>query len=289
MTPKVSQPANPKKKTKKDKGGRPRKKGTNGSTSTTWKAISHPASSLKYEISSHGQVRRLLRNGTYYDVKPWVTGGPYAAVYIYGLKHRKRNRGKFYIHRLVADHFVSGKSSKKVVHHTSGPASNTKSTLEWVTPSENSKARRFFDDEGQRRKRGPKAPKKKFKKKVKVDVPPKKNAVIDASAKSPQKPVPAAKVKKEFELPSDEKVLYRERKFSQKLNYLLRNLAKFNNMFNDFKQQTKVSNNNFLKKFEEVRKVKGKGLDAQLKGTPPTVWYKKIVSAMQIIKQNLSA
>ena len=75
----------------------------------------------------------------------------------------------------------------------------------------------------------------------------------------------------------------------QKLNYLLRNLAKFNNMFNDFKQQTKVSNNNFLKKFEEVRKVKGQGLDAQLMGTPPSVWYKKIVSAMQIIKQNLSA
>ena len=184
MNPKVSKPAS----RKKNKGGRPRKheKGTPGSSSITWKQVSQPASTNHYEISSQGQVRRLLKNGSYYDVKPWITGGPYAAVYIYGVAGATRNRKKVYVHRLVANHFVGGKKKGNVVHHKVGPANNTKSQLEWVTPSENNNARRFFTDDGARKTKFVRS-----KKNVKVVVPPPQKVV-----KAPIEPKKSAKESK---------------------------------------------------------------------------------------------
>ena len=147
LSPRVNQ--------KRNKGGRPRinGKGIRGNTSTIWKPISRPVSTLKYEINNRGEVRRELKYGGYTPVKPWITGGPYAAVYIYGIKGPAHNRKKVYIHRLVADHFVAGKSNTKVVHHLVGPSTNTAKALQWVTPSENNKARKFFNDDGSRKQK----------------------------------------------------------------------------------------------------------------------------------------
>lgn len=44
----------------------------------------------------------------------------------------------FYIHRLVANHFISNPQKKKEVNHKDGnPSKNHKSNLEWVTYSKN--------------------------------------------------------------------------------------------------------------------------------------------------------
>ena len=159
---KASQSANP----KKNKGGRPRKHASPGNTGITWKKLSQPVSTHHYEVSSQGQVRRRKADGSWYNVKPWLnSGNAYLSVYIYGVKGATRNRKKMYLHRLIAQEFVPGRSAGKVVHHTVGPQSNTKGTLQWVTPSENLKARKFFNDDGSRKKRKPKTarPAKKVK------------------------------------------------------------------------------------------------------------------------------
>ena len=90
-------------------------------------------------------MRRKLKSGEYRAVKPWTTGGPYAAVYLYGFKHATRHRRKCYIHRLVAEHFVKGRKPLEVVHHKMGPANNTASQLEWVSVEDNVKARKYLD------------------------------------------------------------------------------------------------------------------------------------------------
>ena len=116
--------------------------------------VTEPKSIHDYEVSSTGQVRRKLKNGDYYNLKPWVTGGPYACVYLTGIKSATRNRKKVYVHRLVATHFLkASKAPNKVVHHEVGPSSNTSNTLKWVSPSEYSKARKFFTDDGKRKSR----------------------------------------------------------------------------------------------------------------------------------------
>ena len=154
MSRKASQPGTQ----KKNPGGRPRKN-TPGSTSSTWKPLSQPVSTHRYEINSQGAIRRLKADGSYYNIKPFVSGGPYASVYIYGVKGATRNRKRCYVHRLVAQEFVKGRKPGNVVHHKVSPASNTAATLEWVTPSQNSKARTFFNHDGTRRtEKNPRSP-----------------------------------------------------------------------------------------------------------------------------------
>ena len=75
-------------------------------------------------------MRRKLKDGRFVPVKPWVTGGPYAAVYLYGFRNVTRNRKKVYIHRLVAEHFVKGRKKGEVVHHKQGRTNNSTSALE---------------------------------------------------------------------------------------------------------------------------------------------------------------
>ena len=116
----------------KSKGGRPRKNEVAGKSGSglQWKKITNPISIHHYEVSSQGQVRRLLKSGKYYEMKPWITGGPYAAVYITGIKGATRKRKKVYVHRLVATHFLKGtRKPGNVVHHKMGPANNTSSQL----------------------------------------------------------------------------------------------------------------------------------------------------------------
>ena len=176
MIQKPTPPGSP----KKNRGGRPRKhaKGdSRGNIDITWKQISDPPGSLNhYEISSQGEVRRKLKDGRYAPVKPWTTGGPYAAVYLYGFPNATRHRKKVYIHRLVATHFVKGRKPGEVVHHRKGPANNTASQLEWVSVEENAKARKYFNPDGTRKS-----------KKVKFNVPGKKDPQIKG-AQAPKPP-----------------------------------------------------------------------------------------------------
>lgn len=297
MKAKVSKPVS----RKKNKGGRPRKhgKGTAGSSSLTWKPVSQPASTNHYEVSSQGQVRRLLKNGNYYDVKPWITGGPYAAVYIYGVKGATRNRKKVYVHRLVATHFVTGRKQGNVVHHIQGPANNTKSALEWVTPSENSKARKFFTDDGAR-----KAKFVKPNKKVKVIVPPpsKPDKVVPApkeKAKPVKVPAPPQKpVIKKVEppkvtlpqkpqgkrLPDDPDGYYNAPSFGRKLKYLYKMWPPFKKLWTKFrKKHPDINQKNILAKFKEAT---GKGLEKRM-GPSPASWNTRLTAALYEIDRRL--
>ena len=140
---------------KKNKGGRPKSNSAPpGRPGITWKIISNPPGSLNhYEVSNQGEVRRKLKDGRWSNVKPWITGGPYAAVYLYGFRNATRNRKKVYIHRLVAEHFVRGRKKGEVVHHKQGPANNTAAQLEWVSVEENANARKYFNPDGTRKGR----------------------------------------------------------------------------------------------------------------------------------------
>ena len=284
---KPSQPVNQ----KKNKGGRPKKlvSGTPGSDSTIWKRVSHPVSTHTYEVNSRGEVRRLLKTGAYYNVKPWITGGPYAAVYIYGVKGATRNRKKVYVHRLVAQAFVGGKRPGNVVHHKLGPASNTKSTLEWVTPSQNLNARKYFNDDGTRRKKTA-VPKVKVAK-VKVNVPSAQKPQITASAKAkPAKNVAVlpsvAKPKNKAlpAIPADEYHPANDWPFKKKLGLLMKKVPAFMKAWKAFrKEMPTVTRKNFLAKFKEAT---GKGLEKKLDGGPAN-WNTRIRSAMYAIRQKL--
>ena len=199
-----------KKNKDKNPGGRPRKNGASGGKAQPvgWKKITHPVSIHHYEVSSQGEVRRKKKNGEYYNLKPWVTGGPYAAVYLTGVKGATRNRKKVYVHRLVANHFVAGKSSGRVVHHKVGPGSNTAQNLQWVSPSENLKARKFFNDDGSRKKR--KAKSKKTEKIVPDQKPKKKSAYIPKEKKIEPKPAAPPPKPNNKKLPDDPEAFYNQ-------------------------------------------------------------------------------
>ena len=232
-----------------------------------------------------GGIRRLLKTGAYYDLKPWVTGGPYAAVYLTGIKGATRGRKKCYVHKLVADHFVPGKASNKVVHHTVGPHSNTKNTLQWVTPSENNKARRFFTDDGQRKVRKARPP-KKTNKKVPTPAAPKKTAPVPKE--KPPKPAPKPKMQKpkpekKSYLPSDPDEFYPEETLEEKVTYLFNKHPPFRKAWVRFLKIFKgvVTMKNFKKRFREAT---GKTLKV---GENPAAWNTRLMSAMNEIERRL--
>ena len=300
--------ASPKETLKKNKGGRPRKNGsgTRGSTSITWKRISQPVSTHHYEVSSMGGVRRLLKTGQYYDLKPWVTGGPYAAVYLTGIKGATRGRKKCYVHKLVADHFVPGKASNKVVHHTVGPHSNTKNTLQWVTPSENNNARKFFTDDGKRKVKKARPPKKTIEKlhtsaapqktaptpkekppkpepKPKVQKPKPQPKNSPPAPKPKPKPAPKPKPQPKYSLPNDPDEYYEEETWDEKLGWLLKNHPPLKKAWTRFLKTMKgvVKRKNFKKKFREAT---GKSLKL---GDHPSAWNTRMISAMYEIERRL--
>ena len=227
-----------------------------------------------------GGVRRLLKTGEYYDLKPWVTGGPYAAVYLTGIKGATRGRKKCYVHKLVADHFVPGKANNKVVHHTVGPHSNTKNTLQWVTPSENNKARRFFTDDGKRKVKNV-AAKKIPKKNVPAPAAPKKPAPARIKKAEPKREV--AKVQKpDKRLPDDPNEFFNAPTFLHKLTYLHKNWPPMKKAWKEFRLKVRsVNQKNFEAKFREAT---GKTLKM---GKSPQSWYTRIISAMYEIERRL--
>ena len=90
-----------------------------------WKPIKDTQG--KYEVSSCGRVRR-----TAHILKPYVSGGKrYFQIYLG--THRR-----WYIHRLVAVHFLDGAPKGFVVNHKDGNRLNNRlENLEFVTPKEN--------------------------------------------------------------------------------------------------------------------------------------------------------
>ena len=241
-------------------------------------------------------MRRLLKNGNWYNVKPWVTGGPYAAVYIYGVKGATRGRKKAYVHRLVAQHFVKGKRPGNVVHHKVGPANNTANALEWVTPSENNKARKYFTDDGKRKTKAAKP-----NKKVKVDVPkvakqdkkpvePKEIPPKPVQKAPPPKPVnkdnrkvvPPPQKHNNKRLPSDPDEYYPQETFAQKLTFLYKKWPPFKQAWKQFRLKVKqVHQKNFEAKFKEAT---GKKLKL---GDHPASWNTRLIAAMYEIERRL--
>jgi len=267
----------------KNKGGRPRKNVSAGGaikSTVYWKKIENPKSRHHYEVSSQGEVRRKKKDGTYYNLKPWITGGPYSAVYLTGIEGATRNRKKIYVHRLVASHFVQGKASNKVVHHTVGPSVNTKSSLKWVTPSENNKARRFFTDDGKRRTK-----KVYKKKKVEKNVPaPKKvkQNVSEPPEKEKKKEPAAQKSKAGLSLPSDPDEYYNAPSFLAKLTYLVKKWKPFRKAWMEFRKKVpEVNQKNLPEKFKQAT---GKKLKM---GDHPASWNTRLISAMYEIERRL--
>ncbi len=87
----------------------------------------------KYQISNHGRVKRIFKT-----IPPKLRKG-YIWTGYHKINLHKDGNNYFYIHRLVAEHFIPNPSSKKEVNHKDlNKDNNHVSNLEWVTPSENS-------------------------------------------------------------------------------------------------------------------------------------------------------
>ena len=98
-----------------------------------------------YQVSNLGNVKKLktLRNNRYnkptWDnrpkiLKPWDNGFGYKVVSLEQDKKRKN----YYVHRLVAEHFIPNVEGKSQVNHKDYNKSNNQvDNLEWVTAKEN--------------------------------------------------------------------------------------------------------------------------------------------------------
>lgn len=94
-----------------------------------WKTIK--ASDGRYQISNAGRVRRIA-NG--HILKPSDNGSGYQYVSIVCSGKTKH----FYIHRLVAEHFIENKDNCEEVNHIDfNKKNNDVSNLEWCTRREN--------------------------------------------------------------------------------------------------------------------------------------------------------
>lgn len=109
----------------------------------TWKDIK--GYEEYYQISNFGNVRSKNRwvinhqNGTTRHVKgenltPWDNGNGYLVITL----NKERKRKNYYIHRLVAEHFLDNPERKTQVNHLDYDKHNNKSSnLEWCTQKEN--------------------------------------------------------------------------------------------------------------------------------------------------------
>ena len=267
-----------------------------------WKRVSSPPGGTNhYEVSAQGQVRRKLKNGEYRDVKPWVTGGPYACVYLYGYPNATRHRKKVYVHRLVALHFLKGRKKLEVVHHKQGPGNNTAAQLEWVSIEENANARKYWNPDGTRKNRKvsksvskTNALKKKDtaqqaqpvpttaqKKKVAIQGKPKKNDLKPAKIPDKHNAVKLGKMEK---LPDPDVFIPKTETIEQKIKYLAKVSPEFKQAFLRCKAvHPKLKLKNFLEYFHRATKKKLK-----LKGGPMK-WKTTLLSALEAIRTRLKS
>lgn len=108
-----------------------------------WKDINDYEGS--YQVSNYGNIRSLTRKVNKWDgektikgqlIKQELNNSGYYKVSLYKSQKYKH----FYIHRLIATHFISNPENKPCVNHINGiKADNMAENLEWCTRSENSK------------------------------------------------------------------------------------------------------------------------------------------------------
>lgn len=91
-----------------------------------------------YQISNLGRIKNIKyhRQQKSQILKPHYKANGYLSITL----SRNGKTNMFYIHRLVASHFVDNKEDKPCVNHKDGCRNNnTAENLEWVTFSENTK------------------------------------------------------------------------------------------------------------------------------------------------------
>lgn len=87
-----------------------------------------------YQISNFGNVRSFTKKSNGKLLTPTLSKCGYYMVSLYnnGIRNRKK------IHRLVAEHFVSGQSRQLEVDHIDGnPLNNKHTNLQWISHKEN--------------------------------------------------------------------------------------------------------------------------------------------------------
>lgn len=86
----------------------------------------------KYNITSDGKIYSYQKKkmlGQYSNGKGYIT---------VNLNNGTQNSKRFYVHRLVAIHFIDNPEDKHDINHIDGNKNNNKSSnLEWCTKSEN--------------------------------------------------------------------------------------------------------------------------------------------------------
>lgn len=95
-----------------------------------WKVLNENS---KYEISNTGIVRRI-------DNKNTLSGCIISGYKTVKLTFENSKQKRFYVHRLVAEHFIENPDpkNKTFVNHIDGnKLNNCVENLEWVTPREN--------------------------------------------------------------------------------------------------------------------------------------------------------
>ena len=214
----------------------------------------------------------MLKSGKYKPVKSWTTGGPYAAVYLYGFPNVTRHRKKCYIHRLVATHFIKDKKKGEVVHHLKGPSNNQARNLDWVPVEENLKARKYLDKDGKPRKKGAK--------KVIKNVP-KPNALKDKKEEPHLDPKP---LPREDQLPDKDEYIPNTETLSDKIKYLAKESKEFRTQWMKTRKVVSVLRSSNLAKLH--KESTGKGLKLDDKRSAHS-WKVKLISALYAIRTRL--